>query len=415
MHKVWNQIVTALSLAGILGVYILVVSCGGGGSGGNGGGGTVIDSTADNDLRKLFKNIAENVIVSEISSFVATVEALNASVLSWKNAALADADTATALSEAQVSFESAILKWQQLELMQVGPAGVSSSFTGGKGLRDEIYSWPTTNFCLIDQELANNNFEQADYFKNKFVNVYGLDALDYLLFDADLANDCSPQLSINTSGTWAAIDESEWVKRKATYATLICEKLLKDAKQLESEWSSTSGNFVGNFSNAGLSGSSYASADKASNELFKSMFYLELKSKDDKVALPFGIGKYATLAADNKNLESRVNKLNKKAIIANLKGFQKLFEGSGSGVVADSFASLLKSKNNEALALEMSKLIVDVISSFEGVSGDFGDHLNDDAFLASYELFAELTRKLKTDFVVALSLELPKEGAGDND
>ena len=34
---------------------------------------------------------------------------------------------------------------------QLGPAA-SALTTGGEGLRDEVYSWPTVNPCRVDQE-----------------------------------------------------------------------------------------------------------------------------------------------------------------------------------------------------------------------------------------------------------------------
>ena len=78
--------------------------------------------------------------------------------------------------------------WQQLELLQVGPAGLMGTVAGGDSLRDAIYSWPTVNTCRVDQESARRGFLNLGA---ALVNVRGLDALEHLLFTTSADHTCS--------------------------------------------------------------------------------------------------------------------------------------------------------------------------------------------------------------------------------
>ena len=55
------------------------------------------------------------------------------------------------LEQSQLAWQAAMLHWQQIELIQFGPAGVSGLRIGGQDLRDQIYAFPANNFfCFFN-------------------------------------------------------------------------------------------------------------------------------------------------------------------------------------------------------------------------------------------------------------------------
>ena len=74
----------------------------------------------------------------------------------------------------QNAWQDAMNLWQELEVMQVGPAGAMDTTIGGEDLRDEIYSWPLVNRCRVDQELVEAAYRDVDAFAAENVNCAGL-------------------------------------------------------------------------------------------------------------------------------------------------------------------------------------------------------------------------------------------------
>ncbi len=121
----------------------------------------------------------ETTYVDAETGFVALGEALEGDDLEAKRSA----------------FVSAMDTWQRAEVMNVGPAGMAGRVAGGEDLRDQIYSWPLSNACAVDQELVAMSYESAETLRDQPVNRRGLDALEYLLFVEGFDNACDPNLS----------------------------------------------------------------------------------------------------------------------------------------------------------------------------------------------------------------------------
>ena len=164
--------------------------------------------------------------------------------------------------------------------MQIGSLGVASTRTGGAGLRDEIYSWPSTNRCRIDQELVEGNFDVAPEERalgSELVNVRGLDALEDLLFYRGAESRCAPQIEIVADGRWAGI-QAELELRRDLYAAHVVARLSVDVTRLIDAW--------GAFRPSLVDASAYGSQRAARDEVFAALFYLDLQTKDAKLAIP---------------------------------------------------------------------------------------------------------------------------------
>lgn len=368
------------------------------------------------DRRALLASLTTNVILPvhrDARDGAVALKAATAASL----AAVATADEAARLADARLAWKAAMVRWQEAEVMQLGPAGPAAKYTGGRGLRDEIYSWPTVNSCRVDQEIVDAQYRDAGFFDAELVNVYGLDALEYLLFHEGPDNTCPSQTTINASGTWAALGQAEITRRRADYADAVAERVVADMQALVSAWEPAEGNFAAQLSTAGSGGSAYGSAHGAVNELFAAMFYVELKVKDAKLAVPAGLSPDCVATVCPEAVESRWADHSTENISANLRAFRKLFTGGAPGSEASlGFDDFLVELGAPALATEMiaetdaAIAVVDSMGSFQAtLTADRAKAV------AAYDAVKVLTDDLKSQFVTVLNLSVPDEGAADND
>jgi len=406
----------------ILGLGVLVFLLAGyaaifSGCGGGGGGSSAPVVTVDGNHTSFLNSFSSKVLLPALDDFVTKANTLKEKLIALESEIISNGGNGgNFLTEAQTAWEEAMLAWESIELMQLGPIGTSSASLGGKGLRDEIYSWPTTNPCAIDQEIVKNNFKTANYLDSKLINVYGLDALEYLLFNESLENLCPSLVDINANGTWSALSESEIYQRRAGFAVVISKKITEDAVQVLNEWESSGLNFVAKLNDAGTDKTVYSTSAKAVNAVYDALFYLDSKVKDKKVALPFALGSSAGSNLSPNSLELSYSRLSRKSVIANLKTFRSVFQG-GSSTNDYGLDDLLIANNASNTATEILQKLNSVITTFEGLS-EFEDIITSGdttTITAAYNELQAVTTLLKEDFAVALKLQIPKEGAGDND
>lgn len=344
-----------------------------------------------------------------------------AAVLASDTAALAAAVGAGSADDAdwtaaRDAWREAIAAWQIVEVLQVGPAGSPSMRIGGRGLRDEIYSWPMVNPCRIDQETASGNFATEDFFARAQVNTRGLDAIEYLLFDPDTNNACAAAVDINATGTWAALMTNDEVPvRRARYAALAAAEVHLRAVELLAAWDEPGEDFASQVINAGAATSMYQSAAVAIDEVFRALFYLELQVKDRKLAPPAGLHPDCLATACPALQESRWADASKEHILANLLAAQQVFLGGTSAGVG--FDDFLHAVGASDLAVEMTAALEDAIAAVEAIPGTFGSALITDpgSVRAAHAAVKTFTDELKSRFVTVLSLRVGQEGAGDND
>ena len=154
-------------------------------------GATVVDAGPEELGRRGAAVALSGIVGAHLEAFAAAADALDAAVTAYAGGA--------APSDAQGAWRAAALAWQAVEVMQVGPLAKGTA-PGAQGLRDEIYSWPTVSPCRVDQEVVTERYADPGFFDAAVVNVYGLDALEYLLFRADAGNACDRQVRINADG-----------------------------------------------------------------------------------------------------------------------------------------------------------------------------------------------------------------------
>lgn len=319
----------------------------------------------------------------------------------------------SAREAAREGWREAMRAWQRAELFRFGPAA-SSIELGGQDLRDEIYAWPLTGRCRIDEQTVEQTYAE-ETFPNTLITGRTMDALDYLLFYEGQDNGCGSTSAINALGTWAELDADELRARKDAYALAALDDVLVRTQTLVDTWSPSGGDFMGDITSAGESGSTYPDVQAAANAISHGLFYLEAEVKDLKIGRAIGVY-MCEMASCPAGIESQYALASTEHLAENLAGFRLAFTGCGldDGAGFDDWLT-------EAGADDLRVRMLDALTATEALVNGYDAPLQ--TILAEdperlVELHATLkgvTDLLKTEFVSVLNLELPMSAEGDND
>jgi predicted lipoprotein len=360
-------------------------------------------------LADLLADLGPLVVEPAHADVIAATEALVTATAAW---AEATGDGTTAREQAQQAWRTVMAAVQRAELMQLGPAGSALTTIGGEGLRDELYSWPTVNPCRVDQETIEAAWDSPTYFEDELVNSYGLDALEYLLFEPNGDNDCPIQVPINGDGTWAALGPDGVAAARAEHAQALAVHVHGVAQDLLARWQQTVSADLA--AAATDESTTWSSSQEALQEVFRVLFYLETATKDAKVGLPLGVIDCTAppCAPDPELVESRWAGASAEHVAANLLGFRAMFTG-GAGVGLD---DLLVEAGHDELVSQMTAAL-DAADTAATLDLTLSEALVDDPASAQalYDALKAVTDLLKQDIATALLLQVPEESAGDND
>ena len=150
--------------------------------------------------------------------------------------------------------------------------------------------------------------------------------------------------------------------------------------------------------------------------MFASIFYVELNVKDAKLAGPLGISPDCTAATCPELLESRFANESLSAVDTNLRAFRDVVYG-GPGSDGYGFGDLLRSSGADTIADDLEAGVDEALSRLPLITDPMAEALVTDTAppIALHGAVRELTTLLKTQFVSALALRVPNEGAADND
>ncbi|MCB9675352.1 MAG: imelysin family protein [Alphaproteobacteria bacterium] len=339
------------------------------------------------------------VVVPTLQTFADRAEALTTALDAWRAALEADTDGLAEREAARDAWHAAMDVWQEAEVMQIGPAAPSLTAALGEDLRDEIYSWPTVNPCLVDQKTVEAAWDSPSFFADNLVNSYGLDAIEHVLW-AGPDNTCPGQVPINADGSWAALGESGVALNRAWYAVAMSAEVERQTGALLGRW-------TGDFSPA----TSYGSDQEALNEVFDALFYLELVTQDRKVAEPLGAGDCTTGCIEL--VEALPSGTSNDWIAANLRGFRALFTGGDAPGIED----LLREVGHDALADQVLAELDQADADVAALGAPLEEALMTNAGQVTvvFEQLKAVTNLLEGDVATVLALTIPSEAAGDAD
>jgi predicted lipoprotein len=388
---------------------LLVAACGGGS-----GSPPALEADAapgEFDKRALLVASAD-CVVAQLADFQTAATALRVAA----EAHAADPVKRPALEDA---WKAAMASWEIAELYQVGPAALSTSEPGGKDLRDQIYAWPLTSPCKVDEQLVAKTYEQAS-FATSAISGRGLGAIEYLVFYTGTANACTSFSPINTGGDaspWSLLSAEELATRRAAYAAAAATLLEAKAGELVAAWADDGGGFRAALVSAGSGSKLFASSQAGLNAITNAFFYLDKAVKDGKLAVPTGMSTTGCGEDVCPNaVESRYARRSLAHLEANLLGFERLFAGCG-GTATLGFDDWLIAAKAPDVAADLLAATADARAAAAAITPSFEDVLASDPeqLRALHAKIKVITDLLKADFVTTLDLELPASVESDND
>ncbi|MFN0061731.1 MAG: imelysin family protein [Myxococcaceae bacterium] len=314
---------------------------------------------------------------------------------------------------AQEGYKLALDVWQRNEPFQFGPAATSVS-PGGQDLRDSIYAWPLVSRCAVEEQILSQGYA-APGFRDTLVTRRGLGALEYLLFFTGTDTAC-PAGSATAIG-WGAMTDNERETRKRAYAMVVATDVRARAEALVEAWTPLGGNFLRQLREPGSAGAVYASSQAALNAVSDAAFYIELTTKDAKLARPLGLRDCAT-ATCIEAVESPFALRSKVNVRENIRGFRKLMEGCSNTFQGTGFDDLLSAVGATSAADALVAANTAMGAALEAVDEAdlaLGITNNLPSVRAVYDAIKATTDLLKTQVLSVLDLELPALVEGDND
>jgi predicted lipoprotein len=362
--------------------------------------------------RALLAHAANDVIAKTYMEFAGQMQALEAACTLY-----AEDGGEARRTAAQEAFRAAILTWERAEMYQVGPAArISSQTPGGKGLRQEIYAWPSRSYCSIAAALVDQSYmDEAAFEKAQYADTRALNTLEVLLFDNGEDPHCNRPAVVDPSAFAALASAGELAGRRAAYALTVARIVRKKSEDLVTAWAS----FADELATAGAGSRLFATTQDGLNALTDALFYLDTESKDMKLAGPAAIsGECGEGCVELAELH--FSELSRDALLANLRAFRQIMFATADAPKGDGLASiadLLRSVNAGTLADELAALTDQAIADVEGITPSLEAAATERsaALEKAYQGVQALCARLKTDFLAALTLSLPMNAAADND
>ena len=189
----------------------------------------------------------------------------------------------------------------------------------------------------------------------------------------------------------------------------------QQATRLRTAWDPAGGNFVGTLAGAGAVGNPYPSSQEALNGISNALFYVDLVTKDMKVAIPAGISLSCGQASCPGSVELPLSKLSLASIRANLEMYKLVMTGGAGAALG--FDDLLVSIGQDAVSTTMLSDIDAAIAAVDAITMPLGTAVDAQPteVQALYDAIKVLTDLLKGQFCALLDLDRPMAAAGDND
>lgn len=370
------------------------------------------DTPVGDALAALLAGVGPEVVRPALDRAATASDALVVATEAWQDAEAADAGTEEAQAAAQAAWWAMMEAWQQVEVLQIGPAASSLTAVGGADLRDAVYSWPTVNRCRVDQETADDDWADPTFFETSLVNVYGLAALEVLLYSPAGENACAATVAMNTDGSWAALGVDGVQQNRAAYAAVLAAHTAATVDTLVAQWDPAQGDFGAQLAGAGGGASVYESPEEALNAVFDGLFYVETGTKDRKVGYAVGAGDCATTSCIA-DIESPVAGASHAWVGVNLRAFRALYTGGDGAGMDDLLVSL--GEDELAAALVAALDTADAAAAAVTVPYDVAMVEDPAAMEALYAAVKGVTDLLKGDIATVLAMQIPSEAAGDSD
>jgi len=375
------------------------------------------------DFTAMFANYADNIILPNYESVarLATDLKTESGSLSTYCQSIGTSNEGAALDAAKNAWEGLMQSIQTTELHILGPA-----LGNNNALQNRLNSSASgsVSLCGVDQSVVQSKEDSGFDIELKTATQRGIGALEYLLFNPDLAQNCPSQ--IVETADWDSRPVEERKLLRCEYAMVVATDIANSAADLRDAWSSDGGNYRGTFVDPVNTGDSLEA-------LSDGLFYLDLDIADRKLAIPIGINDACVAFSCPERVESPYSQYSLDSIRVNLKSFDTLMTG-GSGLgfddlidaagvpelnqrfVDNSAAAVVlidssaESLFEQATAIDSSATQTECMNEYSnpGAAGRFPS-------CTLLGVIAMLADDLKVGFVAVIKVDLPDRAQSDND
>lgn len=368
------------------------------------------DGPADGfNRRAMLQHLSANVLLPIQAAFAAKAAALPGAIEAHCDA-LDRANAAASRAQLVSAWSEAIDAWQYAEAVLVGPAAMNM-----KDLRVKIYAWPLVAPCGLDRDTVLRWNDPASYgVADQPPNERSLAAIEYLLFNTNTSHACP----IEPAG-WTALG-NDVPRARCRLALALAHDVAARGAELHTAWRSDGGNYVGELSRAGDTGSSIPTAQEAVNRISDGLFFVDRIVKDMKLAEAAGIAANVCNAVQTpclQEVELRYSDRLSFAIRANLRALSHAFTGKTPTSDGPSFDDFLRAVGQPELADRMAANLDAAIATADALPDSFVTALQTDypAIVATHAAVTAFTNDLKSQFLTVLALDIPDDVAADND
>lgn len=323
-------------------------------------------------------------------------------------------------------WQTVLSSFHKVDALAIGPMSEIDPQTK-LDMRSTLYSWPLTNLCRTDKAVYDISVKGAIAEAIPY-NAKGLDAIEYLLFANTDTVKCNlkahPMLK-----DWLALPSAMKTKNRCDTAALLAAELSIVADKLKNKWDRQKGNY----SKVLVDGSKYPTHKAAVNEITNALYALETV-KDIRLGIPTGKNKKeCTTGKCPERSEHLYSKNAFAAIEARLEAFKLgFFGGPPSSLNSFGIDDYLNKTSHPEIAGKIGRFIARAEANLAAMKaqGDLASltaHINPQQCFAStvdnraeelcslYEDICAITSTMKTEVLVALSLNAPPIYQGDND
>lgn len=370
---------------------------------------------------KMLVNLGTNLVAKDVRAFRLKAEVLRDTVAASCDAGM----TPSASTSAKNAFREAMLAFHGLAAVSFGPLAEDKA-----ALQSRIYAWPFINTCGIDQEVEALTRNSAKAVSALGVNVRGLGAIEYLLFEPELKSACNAR-AFPAVKAWTEKPAVEKNLDRCQMAARLSQDVMEAAKYLEQRWDVEEGNY----SKSMIDGSVYPDMKEAVTSVVHGMFAFE-KLKDERLGRPLGMHKLCTSDSWKcpENAEHPMSGLAFEAIRMQYENFKEIFWGSRNpSDKAFGIDDLLISRGYPGAVEELRVAMNNLDASLTAVEAEgtslqtqIDNMLAEDCrattttnrrvpVCAMYQDLRVITTLFKTDVLTMLSLRAPPGYQGDND
>lgn len=370
--------------------------------------------------QKMLINIGTNIIARDVEAFATQVPVLKNSLRQYCEALSLGSTARREETQAQLDWERVMLAFHAVQAAPFGPL-----MDNGRELNDFLYSWPLLNTCDIDRRVVDNSKATVDVNSLK-LNVRGLGAVEYLLFEKSLKSTCNLRAH-PTMADWNARDDQSKKIERCAWAQELVKDIEVKATSLQNKWSTQNGNFTKHL----IDGSRYRSMKESINALTDALSNIE-KVKDLKLGRPLARHKDCASEKCPRDVEHLYSGLSLASVEAQLKAFRAIFVGSYSTQSGFGFDDLLEQAGRSDVANKVIASLDKALASVRAAQnqGSLIEQIDAmDATLCKASTMSDrkveicavhadvrdVAFLLKTEVLAALALRAPPTHQGDND